>query len=108
MTEPTYYLVEDDDSKWPTEQHLEHGYEDEWDYFRAIKRLVNRWKGRVGERIGDRNDFVLLSFPDTPGGKPDLAWLPVFILRRTAEPDFLKDKNPDEIALDQAFGFEDK
>lgn len=106
MSEPVFYLVLDDESKWPTDQHLEHGYENEWDYYRALRRIVNRWKGRTGELIGERDGFMCLRFHDTPGGKPDMAWVPDFLLQCTQMPDYLKPKDAAEEALDQAFGFD--
>ena len=88
--------------------HLEHGYENRSDFFAALRELSDRWQGRVGEAVGERNGFLQLRFHDTPGGRPDEAWLPVFLLRDVTDdyPDVCAagDQRNDE--LDECFGFD--
>ena len=105
-----YYLVTGDMRRMPLADHLAHGYEDKWDFYDAVRRLVNRWKGRVGECINERHGFLRLRFNDTPGGKADEDWLPTYMLDpvrgRGSGPDEKSpsDEVPDE--LDRAFGFD--
>ena len=105
-----FYLVTTRIGGIPLSDHLNHGYEDKWDFLRAVEALARRWKGRVGERVGERHDFYLLRFHDTPGGIPDEEWLPKYILQETDKPDCLveMEKEPSEMekALDEAFGFD--
>lgn len=64
----------------PLKEYLYYGYETCSEFSTALRRLVDRWSGRVGESIDVRNKFLLIRFHDTPGGKPDEAWLPCFLL----------------------------
>ena len=89
--------------------HLEYGYELKEDFEAALRSLVNRWHGRVGEQIDERNGFRRLRFHDTPGGRPDEEWLPELLLQSSPRPDWLRDPDPvDEIEeeIDRAFGFD--
>ena len=92
----------------PLADHLRHGYENREDFRDALRRLLNRWAGRVGERADERNRFLLLRFPDTPGGVPDEAWLPLYMLTPCDPPPIatIPPPDPDEQELDEAFGFE--
>lgn len=92
------------------DDHLHHGYEDRSVFAAAIARLTERWGGRVGQSVGERNRFLLLRFHDTPGGLPDEAWLPLFLLTPCPAPPYAPGRDPapsesirDE--LDEAFGF---
>ena len=91
----------------PLDDYLYHGYEEREDFAIALQRLLDRWAGRIGRQTGERNKFLLLSFPDTPGGKPDEAWLPLYMLTPCDEPSFVRArrKDPYEQELDEAFGF---
>lgn len=80
-TNGKFYLVTTRISGIPLSEHLEHGYEDKWDFLHAVQALASRWKGRIGECVGERHDFYLLRFHDTPGGKPDEEWIPKYILQ---------------------------
>jgi len=108
--ERRFYLVTTRIGGIPLSEHLEHGYEDKWDFLHAVEALAKQWKGRIGERVGERHDFYLLRFHDTPGGIPDEDWLPKYILKEVDKPDYLveKERNPDETAqaLDTAFQFD--
>ena len=107
-TDNSFYLVSSDLRRVPVADHLMHGYEDKWEFYKAIRRLVDRWKGRVGECVDERHGFLLLRFHDTPGGKPDEEWLPRYILLPAAVPEYMHEEPPDETAevLDRAFGFD--
>lgn len=88
---------------------LEYGYEYDSDFRRALWRIIDCWKNRIGERIDERNGFFLLRFPDTPGGKLDEAWIPKCLLVSVDTPPMLPEvpEPPDEITveLDNVFDF---
>jgi len=95
----------------PLRDYLMHGYESELDFRHALRQLVNRWKRRVGECVGERNGFLLLRFHDTPGGRPDEAWLPKYLLQSAERPGYAAAEGPGssdetEEELDRAFGFD--
>lgn len=92
----------------PLRDYLDNGYETRNDFSNALLRLLDRWAGRTGERIGERSKFLHLRFHDTPGGKPDEAWLPIYLLSSVPMPDNLRTypKDAMEEELDRAFGFE--
>ncbi len=107
----TFYQVVNDYYYLHTADHLEHGYETERDYRHALRLLVERWRNRVGERIDERHEFLLLRFHDTPGGMPDEAWLPRLLLKSVPVPDYMVQEeasSSDEIIaeIDRAFGFD--
>ena len=104
----SYYRVLPDLRNAPVNQYLMHGFETKHDYLSALKKLVERWKDRVGEVVGERNDFLLLRFHDTPGGKPDEAWLPIYLLEKSEPPAYLHSEKPDptDRKLNDAFGFD--
>ena len=111
MNEKEFYIVLSDISDALLDEHLLHGWESRWDFYYALRRLVNLWKGRVGECIGERHGFLHLRFHDTPGGRPDEAWVPRYLLQSAPMPDYLSDTDsddptPEEIELDEAFGFD--
>ena len=90
--------------------HLEHGYETERDFRQALDRLVTRWRGRVGESIGERHGFLLLRFHDTPGGMPDEEWLPRYLLKPVDAPPYIPSEpsSSEELTneIDRAYGFD--
>lgn len=106
----TFYLVKDTLAGAPLSDHLLHGYADRWDFRKALKNIIVRWGGRIGECVGERHGFLLLRFHDTPGGQPDEEWLPRFMLQPTEMPDYVREaeREPDpfELELDEAFGFD--
>ena len=104
-----YFLVDKDLGRAPLNRHSEHGYEERSDFREALRRLVGLWGGRTGERIGDRNGFLHLRFHDTPGGRPDEAWLPLYLLRPCPMPEYMNPTSPPHPfieELDSAFGFD--
>lgn len=92
----------------PLNDYLQHGYETREEFVYALRRLIERWSGRIGERIDERNKFLLLRFPDTPGGIPDEAWLPLYMLTPCGPSPYAKKRKPtpEEIELNEAFGFD--
>ncbi len=94
-----------------TSDHLEHGYEEQGDYRRALRMLVERWHDRIGEAVDARHEFRLLRFHDTPGGVPDEAWLPLLMLEPVPPPGYMarqEHDSSDDVSdeLDEAFGFD--
>lgn len=75
------YTVETDIYHLRLPDPLSQGYESERALRSALRALSERWMGRVGEPVAERNGFLLLRFHDTPGGRPDEAWLPSYLLR---------------------------
>lgn len=110
--EDVFWLVDADERLWPTADHVAHGYEDEWDYYNALRELRDNYDGRVGEQIGERHGFRRLRFHDTPGHRPDEVWLPDFMLQPAKKPDWLieieeDDRTEAEKELDRALGVDD-
>lgn len=104
-----FYRVVPDFTNMPTQEYHFYGYETENDFYQALLRLINRWQNRVGEAVEEKSRFLLLRFHDTPGGHPDEAWLPQFVLEPAIVPDcFQEEESPDasEKELNHAFGFE--
>lgn len=91
----------------PIDDYLRHGYENRSDFRDALRRLIECWGGRIGEQKDERNKFLLLSFPDTPGGRPDQAWLPLYMLTPCPPSPYANkpQRDPMEKELDRAFGF---
>lgn len=109
--ERQFYKVTRREEDAPLRDHLLHGYEEREYFERAVRGLVRQWRDRVGEAVGERNGFLLLRFHDTPGGLPDEAWLPRYLLKSVPVPDYMKVREPTEedrikAELDEAFGFD--
>ena len=92
----------------PLADYLHHGYETRDEFRTALRRLTDRWGGRIGEYVSERNKFLLLRFPDTPGGVPDEAWLPLYMLTPCERSPYAgkPERDPDEEELNRAFGFD--
>lgn len=105
-----FFLVASDLRNAPISDHLEHGYEDKYDFADALRTITRPFGGRVGECIDERHGFLRLRFHDTPGGKPDEKWVPRYLLTEATRPDYMDalEEEPDEIEreLDRAFGFD--
>ena len=89
--------------------HASHGYEDRSDFRDALRAIVNRWGGRIGERRQERNGFLRLHFADMPGKVTEVVWLPLYLLTPCPMPDYLTPSpppDPIEQELDRIFGFE--
>lgn len=108
MTDKTFYRVLTRIDRAPLRDFLLHGYETRRDFEQALRRLVSRWRGRTGERIDERHGFLLLRFHDTPGGKPDEAWLPHYLLEQVPEYNPTEPGSSDVYAseLDSAYEFD--
>lgn len=93
------------------DEHVSHGFEDRRAFQEALMKLTDRWGGREGEAVDERHDHLRLRFHDTPGGRPDEAWLPIFLLESCPRPDYLGDDSPTPLSkleqeLDEIFGFD--
>ncbi len=105
-----YFLVASNLDDAPLDDYLLHGYEDR-DLFRdALRKLLARYGGRTGQHIGERNGFLMLHFYDIPGGQPEEAWLPLYLLHPTDMPEYMAAMHEpvDEITreVEEAFGFD--
>ena len=106
-----YYSVVTDFWRSPLPDPLEYGYECGRDFRHALWQLADKWKGRTGECVGECHGFLLLRFHDTPGGRPDEAWMPPCLLREAEAPPRARQDDPDESdgadgELDAALGFD--
>lgn len=93
----------------PLADHSAHGYEDRNDFRDALRAIVNRWGGRIGERLHERNGFLQLHFADMPGKVTEDVWLPLYLLTPCPRPDYLLPTplpDPIEQELDRAFEFD--
>ena len=101
-----FFRVADTIDGAPLDDYLSHGYENRSDFRDALRKLIDWWGGRIGERVGDRHGFLHLKFRDMPGGGEE-AWLPLYLLQPCPMSDYLREEehDPFEMELDQAFGF---
>lgn len=106
MEDKRYYRVVSTLDHAPLRDYLLHGYETRRDFEQALHRLVSRWHGRTGESIDERHGFLRLRFYDTPGGKPDEEWLPLYLLQPVAMSDSEQESSDDSGELDIIFGFD--
>lgn len=124
IVQGSFYRVSDDMSRLPIKDYLDHGYETKSDFYQAASDLVERWRGREGEcieerawhgkdgeAIDQRHRALRLRFHDTPGGYPDEAWIPLYLLEPILTPEYAIHRDPtlDELIdreLDEAFGFD--
>lgn len=93
----------------PLADHTAYGYEDRSDFRDALRAIVNRWGGRIGERRQERNGFLQLHFADMPGKVTEDVWLPLYLLTPCPMPDYLippPPPDPIEQELDRVFGFD--
>ena len=76
-----YYRVISSLRDIPNLDHYEYGYDDRFDFQKALRDIVQRYGGQVGECIDTRPDLYRLRFadPPNPGAK---AWIP----RKLCEP----------------------
>lgn len=100
------FLVDSDLDRAPMDRYVEHGYESRQDFRDALRKIIDYWGGRIGQRVGDRHGFLRLKFRDIPGGGEE-AWIPLYLTRPVPMPDYLKERERDPIEeeLDRAFGF---
>lgn len=107
IKEGDYFKVTNDVDKAPLADYTMHGYTSKWDFYEAVRAVVERWRGRIGECVQERHGFRKLRFHDTPGGRPDEEWIADYLLEPTARPDYMNKPEKDPIAeeVDKAFGF---
>jgi len=123
VTGPFYRVMKNMD-RVPLRDYMDHGYETRQDFCDAVRELISRWGGREGEcfeerawhgkegeAIDQRHRALHLRFHDTPGGLPDEAWLPLYLLEPIPTPPGLIPHEPTEEELlqqeiDEALGFD--
>ena len=92
VTQGPFYWVSGDVNRAPLRDYCKHGYESQREFRAAVCELIRRWKWREGECIEKRmfhgidgvsidNSLTLLRlrFHDTPGCRPDEAWIPLYL-----------------------------
>ena len=92
VTQGPFYGVSGDVNRAPLRDYCKHGYESQREFRAAVCELIRRWKWREGECIEKRmfhgidgvsvyNSLTLLRlrFHDTPGCRPDEAWIPLYL-----------------------------
>lgn len=109
--ERRFFRVSNDPDEAPLQEHLIHGYEQRCDFYHAVSLIVARWHDRIGEAIDKRNGFLLLCFNDTPGGIPDEAWIPEYLLKPVPIPSYVlvnDSTSSSEITdeINRSFGFD--
>lgn len=106
MTAKKYYRVRTD-TNYKTSDHLQHGYEKESDYRRALRILQSRFAGRVGECVDEKYGLFRLRFTDTPDGSPAEIWFPQILLvaSNPVRPSADEECNRSSL-LDEIFGFD--
>ena len=87
----------------PLNDYVAHGYEEKADFRDALRRIVDRYGGRVGEYCGNHYDHLQLKFRDWQ--RSEHAWIPIYLLSPCPMPDYLKEeeKDPIEEELDKIF-----
>lgn len=105
MSERRYFRIRKD-TDYRTRDHLQHGYEEERDYRRALRELQKYFADRVGEAVGKRYGFTLLRFRDAPDGSVEERWLPDFLLQAMPPPSEPSPEDETEKMLDEIFGFD--
>lgn len=111
-----FYHVGKDMNRVPLGDYMDHGYESRKEFREAIEELIDRWGGRdgecieerayhgkEGEAIDERHIQLHLRFPDTPGARPDQAWLPRYLLTPIPTPEQFKwrEKTEKELAEEE-------
>ena len=104
-----YFSVATNTGGAPLNDYLNHGYETRRDFADAIRAIIDRFGGRTGQKVSNRNNFLLMRFDDTPGGTTEEAWLPIYLLTPCPIPEHLKneeEQEPINQELEKAIGFE--
>lgn len=118
-----FYRVATDLRRAPLRDYLLYGFESDREFRDALLGLLDLWGGRTGEAVSERSwtgcegevidhrhRDLRLRFHDTPGGCPDEAWLPLYLLDPVDVPDCFRYHVPtsDELVnreMDEALGF---
>lgn len=98
-----FYRVSGDKKRVPLYDYFRHGYESLREFSEAIDTLISRWRNREGEciekrlfhgsntnAIDDSLTILRLRFHDTPGCRPDEAWLPRYLTDPIPIPEYAK------------------
>ena len=103
-----FFIVDGNIDRAPINRYMDYGYEHRNDFHEALSCLINLWGSRIGERVDSRHGHLLLRFHDTPGGRPDQAWVPLYLLTPCPRPPYMDHSEPDPIEhdLNAAFGFD--
>ena len=103
-----FFRVMTDVDGAPLSDYLRHGYETRSDFRDALVKITAWWGGRTGEFVGSRYDHLRLKFHDTPGGRPDEAWIPLYLLEPVPLPDYMRQEETDPFdeELDRILGFD--
>lgn len=106
--ERKYYRVTTDLYHLKLPSPMDYGYESESDFREAVNKLARFWYDRMGYSVDDRNGFLRIRFTDTPGGMPDEAWMPKFLLIPIPPPPAEEKEEEDEMIreLDDILGFD--
>lgn len=98
-----FFRVSGDNSRVPIGDYFKHGYESLCEFREAANALINRWRNREGEcvekrlyrdtgtdDIDDHLTILRLRFHDTPGCRPDEAWIPNYLAVPIPVPEYAK------------------
>lgn len=98
-----FFRVSGDMNRVPLNDFFEHGYETMREFREAAEELISRWHDREGEciekrlfhgpnsdTIDDRLTLLRLRFHDTPGCRPDEAWIPRYLADPIPVPEYAK------------------
>ncbi len=98
-----FFRVCGDEDCVPLGDYFKHGYESRREFREAVDALINRWRNREGECVEkrlyrDTNTDVVderltlfrLRFHDTPGCRPDEAWVPCYLAVPIPIPEYAK------------------
>lgn len=98
-----FFRVSGDISRVPLGDYFKHGYETLREFREAADTLIKRWYNREGEciekrmyrgtnmdAIDDNLTLLRLRFHDTPGCRPDEAWIPSYLTASIPVPEYAK------------------
>lgn len=96
-----FFRICGDRKRIPLNDYYKHGYESLREFSEATVALINRWRNREGEciekrlfhgldTIDDSLTILRLRFHDTPGCRPDEAWIPSFLAVPIPIPEYTK------------------
>lgn len=115
-----FFRVCGDEDRVPLGDYFKHGYETLREFREASDALVARWRNREGEciekrlfhgsnadTIDDSLTILRLRFHDTPGCRPDEAWIPCYLADPIPVPEYAKWQTltPYEQTMEELLGF---